>query len=90
MVCKLSGIFSRIFFDFCLDAFKKILSREGVRGLYRGLPAQLVGITPEKAIKLTTNDMIRYHFTNKQTGEIKIIHEMIAGALAGTFEITNC
>jgi len=58
-----------------------------VRGLYRGLPAQLVGITPEKAIKLTANDFFRYKFTNKQTGEIKIWQEGTAGGLAGLMQV---
>jgi solute carrier family 25 aspartate/glutamate transporter 12/13 len=69
------------------DCFKKIVNKEGIRGLYRGLPAQLVGITPEKAIKLTINDLLRYLFTDKKTGEIKIIHEAIAGATAGFSQV---
>lgn len=40
-------------------AFKSIIKREGIRGLYRGLGANLVGVTPEKAIKLSVNDIIR-------------------------------
>jgi len=70
-----------------LDCFKKILAAEGPRGLYRGLPAQLVGITPEKAIKLTSNDFFRYKFTNKQTGEIKPWQEMASGAMAGFLQV---
>lgn len=35
------------------DCFKKVVRHEGVRGLYRGLAPQLVGVAPEKAIKLT-------------------------------------
>jgi len=70
-----------------VDCFKKIVAREGVRGLYRGLPAQLVGITPEKAIKLTANDFLRYTFTNKQTGEIKMWQEGLAGSLAGFSQV---
>jgi len=70
-----------------VDCFRKILAREGVRGLYRGLPAQLVGITPEKAIKLTANDFLRYTFTNKQTGEIKMWQEGLSGSLAGFSQV---
>jgi len=70
-----------------LDCFKKILKAEGARGLYRGLPAQLVGITPEKALKLTANDFFRYQFTNKETGEIKKWQEMASGALAGFMQV---
>jgi len=70
-----------------VHCFTTILSKEGVRGLYRGLPAQLVGITPEKAIKLTCNDFLRHHFTNKETGEIKVIHEAISGSCAGLSQV---
>ena len=37
------------------DCFKKVIRHEGFRGLYRGLPPQLVGVAPEKAIKLTVS-----------------------------------
>ena len=33
---------------------------EGFTGLYRGLVPQLMGVAPEKAIKLTMNDFARY------------------------------
>lgn len=35
------------------DCFKKVIRHEGFTGLYRGLAPQLVGVAPEKAIKLT-------------------------------------
>lgn len=35
------------------DCFKKVVRHEGVFGLYRGLVPQLMGVAPEKAIKLT-------------------------------------
>lgn len=35
------------------DCFNKVLAEEGgFRALYRGLTANLIGVTPEKAIKL--------------------------------------
>lgn len=37
------------------DCFKKVLRHEGFAGLYRGLAPQLVGVAPEKAIKLTVS-----------------------------------
>jgi len=70
-----------------LDVMVKITSKEGISGLYRGLPAQWIGIIPEKAIKLTTNDILRYLFTNKETGELKVYHEAISGALAGFSQV---
>ena len=35
------------------DCFRKVVRYEGFFGLYRGLLPQLVGVAPEKAIKLT-------------------------------------
>lgn len=37
------------------DCFKKVIRHEGVFGLYRGLLPQLMGVAPEKAIKLTVS-----------------------------------
>lgn len=37
------------------DCFKKVIRHEGVFGLYRGLVPQLIGVAPEKAIKLTVS-----------------------------------
>lgn len=37
------------------DCFKKVVRFEGFGGLYRGLAPQLVGVAPEKAIKLTVS-----------------------------------
>ena len=42
-----------------MDCFKKIIKSEGPQGLYRGLPANLIGVVPEKAIKLAANDFFR-------------------------------
>ncbi|CAG0916156.1 unnamed protein product [Notodromas monacha] len=37
------------------DCLKKVIRHEGFVGLYRGLVPQLVGVAPEKAIKLTAS-----------------------------------
>ena len=37
------------------DCFRKVVRYEGLLGLYRGLGPQLVGVAPEKAIKLTVS-----------------------------------
>lgn len=47
-------------------------------GLYRGLVPQLIGVAPEKAIKLTVNDLVRDKFTDKK-GNISLVAEVIAG-----------
>jgi solute carrier family 25 aspartate/glutamate transporter 12/13 len=67
------------------------MSKEGPVGLYRGLVPQLVGVAPEKAIKLTVNDMLRDMFTNrdKVTGEHSIYFplEVLAGCGAGASQV---
>lgn len=35
-----------------MDVIRKTYARSGIKGFYKGLPAVMVGITPEKAIKL--------------------------------------
>lgn len=60
------------------DCFKKVITREGVLGLYRGLLPQLVGVCPEKAIKLTVNDFVRDKFTSKN-GDIILAAEILSG-----------
>ena len=37
------------------DCAKKVIRHEGITGLYRGLMPQLVGVCPEKPIKLTVS-----------------------------------
>jgi len=74
-------------YDGVVDCFRKIIRNEGgVRGLYRGLSANLVGITPEKALKLAVNDLLR----NTLQGDaptITIPQEVIAGAGAGFCQV---
>ncbi|NXW02077.1 CMC1 protein, partial [Fregetta grallaria] len=60
------------------DCFKKVLRFEGFFGLYRGLLPQLIGVAPEKAIKLTVNDFVRDKFTKKD-GSIPLSAEILAG-----------
>lgn len=42
-----------------LHCARTIVRVEGVRGLYQGLIPNLIGVTPEKAIKLAVNDLAR-------------------------------
>ncbi|EKG16646.1 Calcium-binding EF-hand [Macrophomina phaseolina MS6] len=70
-----------------IDCFKKIIRNEGVRGLYAGVLPQLVGVAPEKAIKLTVNDLVRGKFTDKKTGQIWLPWEILAGGSAGACQV---
>jgi solute carrier family 25 aspartate/glutamate transporter 12/13 len=53
-----------------LDCARKVIKNEGFTGLYSGVLPQLVGVAPEKAIKLTVNDLVRGKFTDASTGNI--------------------
>ncbi|KAF2867888.1 calcium-binding mitochondrial carrier protein-like protein Aralar1 [Massariosphaeria phaeospora] len=70
-----------------LDCARKVIKNEGVRGLYSGVLPQLVGVAPEKAIKLTVNDLVRGKFTEKSTGNIWYGHELLAGGTAGACQV---
>lgn len=69
------------------DCFKKVISREGFKGLYSGLGPQLVGVAPEKAIKLTVNDLVRGKLTDSKSGEIPLWAELLAGGSAGGCQV---
>ncbi|SSD60964.1 related to Mitochondrial aspartate-glutamate transporter AGC1 [Saccharomycodes ludwigii] len=70
-----------------IDCFVKILRREGIKGIYSGLGPQLIGVAPEKAIKLTVNDYMRNTFTDTKTGNIKVYQELLSGAMAGACQV---
>ncbi|ETN64037.1 mitochondrial solute carrier [Anopheles darlingi] len=68
------------------DCCKKVIRHEGMLGLYRGLVPQLMGVAPEKAIKLTVNDLVRDKLTDKQ-GNIPTWAEVLAGGCAGGSQV---
>jgi solute carrier family 25 aspartate/glutamate transporter 12/13 len=75
-----------------VDCLKQALRGEGVAGLYRGLLPQLLGVAPEKAIKLQVNDLLRRAFSSNDTdgGSSSKLHlslEVLAGACAGACQL---
>lgn len=70
------------------DCAKKVVRNEGFKGLYSGVLPQLVGVAPEKAIKLTVNDLVRGHFSTKD-GSIQLKHEILAGGMAGGCQVVS-
>jgi len=63
---------------------------EGYLGLYRGLLPQLVGIAPEKAIKLAVNDLVQQSLGAPVGGSktaIDFLQEMLAGGCAGACQL---
>lgn len=57
----------------------KVIRHEGIFGLYRGLLPQLIGVAPEKAAKLTVNDLVRDKL-RQDNGNLAVSAEIIAGA----------
>lgn len=72
-----------------VDCAKKVIRNEGFTGLYSGVLPQLVGVAPEKAIKLTVNDIVRGRYTDKATGNIWWPMEILAGASAGGCQVVS-
>lgn len=81
-----SGSFvGEVMYKNSFDCFKKVVKFEGLLGLYRGLLPQIVGVAPEKAIKLTVNDFVRDKTT--KDGKIPLWAEILAGSCAGASQV---
>jgi solute carrier family 25 (mitochondrial aspartate/glutamate transporter), member 12/13 len=81
-----SSIVGELAYRNSIDCFKKVIRHEGVLGLYRGIVPQLIGVAPEKAIKLTVNDLVRDKFMDKN-GKISKYAEVLAGGCAGASQV---
>ncbi|KAJ1808709.1 mitochondrial aspartate-glutamate transporter agc1, partial [Coemansia sp. RSA 2599] len=82
-----SAVVGEMMYKNSVDCFRKVIRNEGILGLYRGLGPQLVGVAPEKAIKLTVNDFVRARLTDRDTGKIALASELFAGAMAGGSQV---
>ena len=65
---------------------KFVVRESGAFALYRGLPIQCLGIIPEKALKLSINDLGRQFLVNKD-GTIDLRNEALAGGVAGFVQV---
>ena len=63
--------------------YLQVIRHEGFFGLYRGLLPQFLGVAPEKAIKLTVNDLMRDKFSSKDG--IPLMAECLAGGCVCIF-----
>lgn len=76
-----------------LDCLRKVTASEGFFGMYRGSAVNLLLITPEKAIKLTGNDLFRHLLATDSNGnasnktKLSLPREMLAGGGAGLCQI---
>jgi len=71
-----------------LDCYRKSVASGGFASLYRGLPAVIIGITPEKAIKLAVNDLMCEQFRlHLGVSNLPIPYLVVSGAVAGTCQV---
>ncbi|KAF8346951.1 mitochondrial carrier domain-containing protein [Amanita rubescens] len=82
-----STVVGQMLYKNSIDCARKIFRNEGLLGFYRGLGPQLIGVAPEKAIKLTVNDLVRAKATDPETGRIKLGWELVAGGMAGGCQV---
>ncbi|GJE89667.1 mitochondrial carrier [Phanerochaete sordida] len=82
-----STVVGQLLYKNSLDCVRKVFHNEGFVGFYRGLGPQLIGVAPEKAIKLTVNDFVRKRAMDPETGRIKLYWELIAGGTAGGCQV---
>ncbi|KAJ1952230.1 mitochondrial aspartate-glutamate transporter agc1, partial [Dispira parvispora] len=82
-----SAVVGEVLYKNSIDCFRKVIKNEGPIGLYRGLAPQLVGVAPEKAIKLTMNDLVRRLTQDPRTGDIALWAEILAGCTAGGSQV---
>jgi len=70
------------------DAFQRTLSEEGPLQLYKGVGVQIVGIAPEKGIKLGTNDMILSSWVAATSSPtVPLWGQIVAGSIAGACQV---
>jgi solute carrier family 25 aspartate/glutamate transporter 12/13 len=67
------------------DCFKKVVRYEGFGALYNGIGSQCLGVGPEKAIKLTMNDLCRDFF--RKDGVVPVPLEILSGGIAGGCQV---
>ncbi|KAI0046609.1 mitochondrial carrier [Auriscalpium vulgare] len=82
-----SSVVGQLLYQNSLDCVRKVFRNEGFLGFYRGLGPQLIGVAPEKAIKLTVNDLVRGRAMDPETGRITPMWEIIAGGTAGGCQV---
>lgn len=82
-----TGSYGELMYRNSFDCFKKVLRHEGFSGLYRGLVPQLMGVAPEKAIKLTMNDLARDKLRQANGGHLPLWAECLAGGCGGASQV---
>eukprot|EP01130_Rhizamoeba_saxonica_P009173 TRINITY_DN372_c0_g1_i1.p1 TRINITY_DN372_c0_g1~~TRINITY_DN372_c0_g1_i1.p1 ORF type:complete len:751 (-),score=156.03 TRINITY_DN372_c0_g1_i1:411-2663(-) len=71
-----------------LFTLKEIIKGDGIRGIYKGLGTQLVGITPEKTLKITVNDFLRRYLKSEGQDTLTLPKELLAGVGTGLIQVS--
>ncbi|KAF9515850.1 hypothetical protein BS47DRAFT_1381273 [Hydnum rufescens UP504] len=87
-----SNVVGQLLYKNSLDCVQKVWRNEGFVGFYSGIGPQLIvqyspGVAPEKAIKLTVNDLVRGFASDPETGRISLPWELAAGGTAGGCQV---
>ena len=69
------------------SVIRDTLRGQGVRGLYAGIAPTLVGVMPEKALKLGVNDYLRDLFCGYDRSQETLLNQVVAGALTGIVQV---
>ncbi|XP_065313159.1 electrogenic aspartate/glutamate antiporter SLC25A13, mitochondrial-like isoform X2 [Gordionus sp. m RMFG-2023] len=78
---------SKTYYKNSFDCLVKIIKYEKVRGLYRGIGPVLIGVAPEKAIKLTVNDFVKDKFILHYRKRLPLWSEIVSGGCAGASQV---
>jgi solute carrier family 25 aspartate/glutamate transporter 12/13 len=71
-----------------VHCFKTIFKNNGLRGLYQGWPPNVILVMPEKALKLTLNDVFRAEIRKRrEKHDLPFLWEMAAGGAAGFCQV---
>ena len=71
-----------------VDCALQLYRNEGVFGFYRGLRPQLLGVAPEKAIKLAVNDLMKSLYQDRDISEnTKLLLNIASGSVAGMSQV---
>uniref|UniRef100_A0A7S0XK00 Mitochondrial carrier protein n=1 Tax=Erythrolobus madagascarensis TaxID=708628 RepID=A0A7S0XK00_9RHOD len=70
-----------------LDCALKILRSEGLPGMFRGWPPNVLLVMPEKALKITANDALRSSLWQGPSETMPVSRQVLAGGLAGFIQV---
>ncbi|KAL4702291.1 hypothetical protein ACJJTC_019705 [Scirpophaga incertulas] len=70
------------------DVFAKVTKEEGIRALYRGYPATVLGVIPYAGVSFFTYDTLKQLYYEKYGGSRHALTNMLFGGAAGALAQT--